>query len=82
MQKGFVLPATTVQTPIIPLITGESDAAIALSTHLNQQGIHAPAIRPPTVAPNAARVRLSLRCDLTDEHVDQLIKAFASAPKA
>ncbi|MFG0247301.1 MAG: 8-amino-7-oxononanoate synthase [Phycisphaeraceae bacterium JB051] len=81
-QMGFVLPTTTAQTPIIPLITGESDAAIALSAHLNQQGIHAPAIRPPTVAPNAARVRLSLRCDLTDEHVDQLVNALQSAPKA
>jgi 8-amino-7-oxononanoate synthase len=79
-QMGFALPATDVPTPIIPLITGESDAALTLSEHLNQHGIHAPAIRPPTVAPNAARVRLSLRCDLTDEHIDQLIHALQSAP--
>lgn len=63
-------------TPIIPIIVGESDAALALSDHLREQGFYAPAIRPPTVAPGAARVRLSLRADLEDAHVEQLIGAL------
>ncbi len=64
-------------TPIIPLIVGSSEAALALSAHLESQGILAPAIRPPTVPPGRARVRLSLRCDLTDQDVDRLLRALA-----
>lgn len=75
-QMGFVLPTSDVPTPIIPLITQTTESAVALSEHLNAHGIHAPAIRPPTVAPNASRVRLSLRCDLEDGHVQQLIDAL------
>jgi 7-keto-8-aminopelargonate synthetase-like enzyme len=63
-------------TPIIPLITGSPESALALSAHLADQGIHAPAIRPPTVAPSAARVRLSLRADMTDDDIEHLRRAL------
>lgn len=53
-------------TPIVPLITGGIDSALALQQRLEQHGVLAVAIRPPTVAPGRARVRLSLRADLTD----------------
>ncbi|HAI14756.1 MAG TPA: 8-amino-7-oxononanoate synthase [Phycisphaerales bacterium] len=75
-ELGYALPECDVPTPIIPLITGSAEAAVQLSEHLNKHGIHAPAIRPPTVAPNSSRVRISLRCDLTDEHVSQLMDAL------
>ncbi|NJL30749.1 MAG: 8-amino-7-oxononanoate synthase [Phycisphaerales bacterium] len=64
-------------TPIIPLITGSAESSLALSKRLRERGFLAPAIRPPTVAPNASRVRLSLRCDLGDEDLQKLIKALA-----
>lgn len=70
---GYALPDSDVPTPIIPLITGSAEDAVKLSEHLNAHGIHAPAIRPPTVAPNTSRVRISLRCDLSDEQVEHLI---------
>lgn len=76
-QMGFVLPPTQVVTPIIPIVMQTAEQAIKLSLHLNQHGLHAPAIRPPTVAPNASRVRLSLRCDLTDQHITQLLDALS-----
>jgi len=76
MEMGFKLPTSTAATPIIPLITESAESAVALSSHLNSQGIHAPAIRPPTVAPNASRVRLSLRCDLEDQQIDHLIQTL------
>ena len=34
-------------SPIVPIITGSPAAALALASHLAEQGIHAPAIRPP-----------------------------------
>ncbi|MEM6553968.1 MAG: hypothetical protein AAF750_17770 [Planctomycetota bacterium] len=46
---------------------------------LGDLGVYAPAIRPPTVAPNTARVRLSLRADWTDAQVDQLLTAVHTA---
>ncbi|MEC9374034.1 MAG: aminotransferase class I/II-fold pyridoxal phosphate-dependent enzyme, partial [Planctomycetota bacterium] len=61
-------------TPIIPLIVGGADEAIALAAQLREQGFFAPAIRPPTVAPNTARVRLSLHCDLSDEELGRLVE--------
>jgi len=63
-------------TPIVPLIVNSPEAAISLSNHLEKHGIYAPAIRPPTVAPNACRVRLTLRADLTDEDVTTLLNAM------
>ena len=64
-------------SPIIPIITGSAASALALAAHLASHGIHAPAIRPPTVAPNGARVRLSLRADLTDQDMECLQKAIS-----
>lgn len=63
-------------TPIVPLIVGEAEAAVRLSDHLRGCGFFAPAIRPPTVAPHAARVRLGLRADLEDDDIDQLLGAL------
>ena len=47
-------------TQIVPLVTGASDAAVALSGALEEAGVLAVAIRPPTVPPGTARLRFSL----------------------
>lgn len=67
-------------TPIIPLIIGDNERALNLSRRLESAGFLAPAIRPPTVPPKSARVRLSLRCDLTDDDLRRLIDAIGPAP--
>ncbi len=77
IELGFKLPESNVATPIIPLIVGQPDRALALSAYLAQAGFFAPAIRPPTVAPDASRVRLSLRADLTDAHIADLLEVLA-----
>jgi len=63
-------------TPIIPIVVGSADRALALRAHLRSRHIFAPAIRPPTVPPNSSRVRLSAHCELTDEDVDCLAGAL------
>ncbi|MCE9589019.1 MAG: 8-amino-7-oxononanoate synthase [Planctomycetes bacterium] len=65
--------ASPVVTPIIPVIVGDSAAALALAKHLEAHGFFAPAIRPPTVPPGSARVRLSLRADMEDGDLNRLI---------
>lgn len=74
---GWPLPPSQSPTPIVPLVAGAERDALQLAKHLEQRGIGAIAIRPPTVAPGSARVRLALRCDLTDADVDQLLDALA-----
>ncbi|MEZ6192566.1 MAG: 8-amino-7-oxononanoate synthase [Phycisphaerales bacterium] len=62
--------------PIVPLIVGDAHAATKLAEHLYAHGIAAPAIRPPTVAPGSARIRLSLRADMEHGHIDTLLDAL------
>jgi len=47
-------------TQIVPLIVGESETALALSQALEEAGVLAVAIRPPTVPPRTARLRFSV----------------------
>lgn len=70
----------SVVTPIVPLIVGDSARALALAKHLADHGYWAPAIRPPTVPRGAARVRLSLRADLSDEQVENLLRVLSTTP--
>lgn len=69
-------------TPIVPLVIGEAAAALALSTRLEEAGFLIPAIRPPTVAPGTSRLRITLRCDLTDEDIERLIETIGDADRS
>lgn len=66
-------------THIIPIRLGESDRAVALSTALYEAGFYVAAIRPPTVPPHTARLRVSVQCDHTQAHCDGLCQALAKA---
>jgi 8-amino-7-oxononanoate synthase len=61
------------KSQIIPVIVGCELDAINLSKFLEDEGILAPAIRPPTVPTNSARVRLSLSAAHTEEQIQRLI---------
>lgn len=73
-QCGF--DTGTSESHIIPVITGADRTALSLAAYLEQCGIFAPAIRPPTVAPNSARVRFSLTIDHTYAQLDHLISSL------
>lgn len=71
LKKGL---KTLGDSQIVPLITGENSAAIALAEKLQAGGILVFAIRPPTVAPGSARLRFSLHAGLTYETIDSILE--------
>jgi 8-amino-7-oxononanoate synthase len=68
-------------SPIIPIVLGEESAALAAAEKLQEQGILALAIRPPTVAKGSSRLRLTLSCEHTDPEIDQLLSALRTLKK-
>jgi len=65
------------ETPIIPVMTETVENTLRVSRHLFENGIYAPAIRPPTV--KEPRIRVTVTAAHTDEHIDQLIEALKQA---
>lgn len=58
---------------IIPLLIGDEHEAIAVAQALRQARIYALPMRHPTVPLGAARIRISLTADITNEQMDFLI---------
>jgi glycine C-acetyltransferase len=65
------------ETPITPIIVGESDAAIRFSNRLFEEGVFATSVVYPTVALDQARLRTIVTAALSDEHLDRALEAFA-----
>ena len=63
-------------TPIQPLIIGDNNETLFVSRRLKEKGFWVPAIRPPTVPINSARLRITLNADHTPEMVYQLLHAL------
>jgi 8-amino-7-oxononanoate synthase len=59
-------------SPIVPLIIGSAEAALAASEWLADKGFLAAAIRPPTVPPGTARLRLTFCAAHEDQMIDDL----------
>jgi 8-amino-7-oxononanoate synthase len=55
--QGFSVPVG--DTQIVPLVVGEPEIALGLCERALQRGVFAQAIRPPTVPPGTARLRLA-----------------------
>jgi 8-amino-7-oxononanoate synthase len=63
-------------TQIVPVLIGEEKETLSLSKWLEEHGILAIAIRPPTIEKGQSRIRLSLSASHTHEHLELLIDAF------
>jgi 8-amino-7-oxononanoate synthase len=62
--------------PILALLVGDDNRALALQRQLEQAGLLSVAIRPPTVPPGSARLRLVLRQDLPADTLPRLLAAL------
>ena len=63
-------------TAIQPVIIGSNDDALRASAALHEQGLWVPAIRPPTVAPGTARLRVTLSAAHGIDDVARLAQAL------
>ncbi|WP_332604241.1 8-amino-7-oxononanoate synthase [Acinetobacter sp. ESBL14] len=71
--KGFSSPSSS---HIIPVIVGESQAAIEKARYVQQQGFYAMPVRPPTVPQNSSRLRISLTSLVQKAELEQLVECL------
>ena len=75
------LPAIPSDTHIQGVLAGGGEAAVTISGRLRERGLWVNAIRPPTVAKNTERLRITLSAGHSEEQVDRLLDALAQAWK-
>ncbi|SIQ24528.1 8-amino-7-oxononanoate synthase [Aeromonas veronii] len=75
---GWQLGAS--DTPIQPLLVGESSVALQLAERLRERGVWVSAIRPPTVPVGTARLRITLSAAHREQDVDRLLDALGVCP--
>ncbi|HAA50869.1 MAG TPA: 8-amino-7-oxononanoate synthase [Planctomycetaceae bacterium] len=74
---GLDTPSTT--GPIVPIILGDSSVAVSTSDRLVESGFFVPAIRPPSVPADTARLRISLSAAHTETDIDRLADSLAKS---
>ena len=65
-------------TQIIPVIIGDSQKAVGVSNRLFEAGYFISAIRPPTVPPGTARLRISVQSAHTQNQLEGLCETLKS----
>ncbi len=66
-------------TQIVPAVIGSEEDALAAARRLEEAGILAVAIRPPTVAAGTSRLRLTLNSRLDETGMQRLLDAVAAS---
>lgn len=66
-------------SPIVPLVVGESSAALQVAARALADGVLAPAIRPPTVPQGTARLRLTPLATHDAAQIDDAVEVLARA---
>jgi 8-amino-7-oxononanoate synthase len=76
------LPVEDGDTPIVPLIVGDSDTAVAAGDRALERGVFAPAIRPPTVPAGTSRLRLAVMASHTKSELREAAAVLAASVPA
>ncbi len=71
---GFSL--NDLQSPIVPLVIGDSERCMQFSEQLLDRGVFAQGIRPPTVPEGTSRLRITLMATHTRAHLDKALGIF------
>ncbi|MHA7847835.1 8-amino-7-oxononanoate synthase [Serratia sp. D1N4] len=70
------LTLTDSDTAIQPLLVGDNQRALDLAQRLREQGLWVSAIRPPTVPPGGARLRITLTAAHQPQDIDRLLEVL------
>jgi glycine C-acetyltransferase/8-amino-7-oxononanoate synthase len=73
------LPTVGGDTPVVPVIVGDADAAVAASERALERGVFAQAIRPPTVPVGSSRLRLTVMASHTKSELRDAAKVIVKA---
>jgi 8-amino-7-oxononanoate synthase len=79
INAGF--PPSAVRAPIVPVVVGGEARALALARALGEAGVLVPAIRFPTVARGAARLRFTVSAEHTAGDLAALGETLAAIGK-
>jgi len=71
LQNGFETAGS--DSHIVPVVLGSNETALAFAAHLQARGYGVRAIRPPTVPPGTARLRMSLTSKLSQPVMANLV---------
>ncbi len=74
--KDLRIPVMPSKSPIQPVLVGEEAHALRLARFLNDRGFYVRAVRPPTVPPGTARIRITLSAAHTETQIDNLAAAL------
>jgi 8-amino-7-oxononanoate synthase len=74
---GFGFRGTAV-SPVATFAFGDETSALKASRRLLRRGVHAPAIRPPTVPKGTSRIRITLSAAHSEEDLDALVRALTA----
>lgn len=66
-----------VESPIAGVLVGDDALAVQVSRKLLERGFLIPAIRPPTVPPKTARLRLSISSEHTETQIQEAARAIS-----
>ena len=66
---------------IIPFAFGDNGRAVAAALALQAEGFDVRAIRPPSVPPGTARLRVSVNAGLSDDAIERFAVSVAAALK-
>ena len=73
-QRGIQVPGGS---PIVPIVAGSNEAALAMQAELTTLGFDVRAIRPPSVPPGTARLRVTVRYPTSDADLRRFARDVA-----
>jgi 8-amino-7-oxononanoate synthase len=79
--RGAGIAAVEGTSQIVPVVIGDNDRAVAVARALERQGFDVRAIRPPSVPPGTARLRVSINVGLSEALLDRFVGLLAAALK-
>ena len=73
------IPVAPGTSHVVPVLIGGNDAAVAVADAMQADGFDVRAIRPPSVPPGTARLRISVNINLTEAVIERCVASLTSA---